>query len=183
MPYDFKTLEDAVRETEEWLTRELGGIRTGRAAPALLDSVVVEAYGTRMSLRDVAGTSVEDARTLRVAPYDVSNVKAIERALAAANLGVSAVADERGVRVIFPELTAERRALLGKLARGKLEEARIRIRSARDKVWSDIQERERAGKLGEDEKFRAKEEMEKMVQEGNRALEGMLEKKEREIMS
>ncbi len=181
MPYDFKTLKDSLREAEEWLVREFGGIRTGRATPALLDSVVVEAYGARMSLRDLASTTTEDARTLRVAPYDVSTLKAIERAIQNANLGVSVVADDRGVRVAFPELTAERRTLLMKLARGKLEEARIRSRGARDSVWSDIQERERDGEMGEDDKFRAKEEMEKLAQEGNRSLEALFEKKEKEI--
>jgi ribosome recycling factor len=183
MPYDLKTLKDKLREAEEWLSRELAGVRTGRAAPALLDTLVVESYGAKMSLRDLASISVEDARTLRIAPYDVSNIKAIERALTAANLGVSAATDERGVRVIFPELTAERRTLLLKLARGKLEEARIRARVARDETWSEIQDEERGGELGEDEKFRAKEEMEETVQEGNRTLEEMFEKKEKEISS
>ncbi|MDP3734941.1 MAG: ribosome-recycling factor [bacterium] len=181
MSYDFKELKDSLREAEEWLVREFGGIRTGRAAPALLDSVIVEAYGAKMSLRDLASTTTEDARTLCVAPYDVSTVRAIERAIRAANLGVSVIADERGVRVAFPELTAERRTLLMKLSRGKLEEARIRSRSARDSAWSDIQKRERDGEMGEDDKFRAKEEMEKLVQEGNRALEACFGKKEREI--
>ena len=181
MPYDFKTLKDSLREAEEWLTREFGGIRTGRAAPVLLDAVVVEAYGSKMPLRDLAHIAIEDARTLRVAPYDVSTLKAIERAITATNLGVSVIADDRGVRVAFPELTAERRTLLTKLARGKLEEARIRTRGARDSTWNDIQKRERDGAVSEDDKFRAKEEMEKLVHEGNRALEALFEKKEKEI--
>ena len=181
MPYDFKILKDNLREAEEWLTREFGGIRTGRAAPALLDAITVEAYGSKMSLRDLAHIAIEDARTLRVAPYDISTLKAVERTIQSSNLGVSVIADDRGVRVAFPELTTERRTLFTKLARGQLEEARIRTRGARDSTWGDIQKLERDGAISEDDKFRAKEEMEKLVQEGNRVLEVLFEKKEREI--
>ena len=110
-------------------------------------------------------------------------MKAVEKAITIANLGVSAVLDDKGVRVIFPELTSERRETLIKIAKQKLEEARVVIRSDRDKVWTDIQKKEKAGEIPEDDKFRAKKEMEKIVDDVNKKLEETLAKKEKEIAS
>lgn len=181
--YNFTPFKKAVAEVSVWLRGEYQGIRTGRATPALLDNVMVEVYGSRMPITQTASITVEDARSLRVTPWDLSNVKAIERAIAEANIGVSASADDRGVRVSFPELTSERRESLLKIARAKLEDARVSLRGERDKVWHDIQERERAGEFGEDDKFRLKEEMQKIVDASNKELEDIFKKKENEIHS
>ncbi len=183
MAYDFKSFEKRIKEIEERVGRELSGIRTGRAAPAILDGVQVESYGTRVALNQVANISVEDARTIRIAPWDASLGKDIEKAITAANLGLSVGADERGVRVSFPELTAERRTSLLKLAKEKLEECRAALRIARDEVWSDIQKKEKEGDMPEDEKFRAKDEMQKRVDAANKAFDAALERKEKEIAS
>ena len=181
MAYDFKPLEKRIKEVDERLGRDLGGIRTGRAAPAVLDAVLVESYGTRVHLNQVASIVAEDARTLRITPYDLGQSKEIEKAITIANLGISVGMDERGVRVSFPELTAERRASLIKLAKEKLEEARTSLRSARDEVWSDIQKKEKDGQMSEDDKFRAKDEMEKRVKAANQKFDGALERKEKEM--
>ena len=181
--YNFTSFKKSVAEVANWLRKEYQGIRTGRATPALLDNVFVEVYGSRMPITQTATVTVEDARSLRVTPWDLANVKAIERAVADANIGVSASADDRGVRVSFPELTSERRESLLKIARAKLEDARVSLRGERDKVWHDIQERERAGEMGEDDKFRAKDEMQKIVDAANEELEDIAEKKEKEIRS
>lgn len=183
MAYDFKPFEKRIKELEEKVTRELSGIRTGRAAPAILDTILVESYGTRMPIVQVANVSVEDARTLRIAPYDLSLSKEIEKAVTQANLGLSVGADERGVRVSFPELTSERRLGLVKLAKEKVEELRASLRQARDEVWSTIQTQEREGKMPEDDKFRAKDEMEKRVKAANQKFDEALERKEKEIAS
>lgn len=181
MAYDFKPFEKRIAEILDRAAKDLAGVRTGRAAPAILDSVQVESYGTRMSITQVANVSVEDARTLRVAPWDMSQVKEIEKAITVANLGLSVGADERGVRVSFPELTSERRAQLVKLAKEKVEEARAMLRGARDEVWSDIQKQEKEGKMPEDDKFRAKDEMQKRVDAANQKFEEALGRKEKEI--
>ncbi|HEY6020466.1 MAG TPA: ribosome-recycling factor, partial [Candidatus Paceibacterota bacterium] len=89
MAYDFKPFEKKIKDIEERLVRELGSVRTGRAAPSVLDGVQVESYGTRMSISQVASISSEDARTLRITPYDVSQGKEIEKAIMQANLGLS----------------------------------------------------------------------------------------------
>ena len=136
-----------------------------------------------MPVNQVATVSIEDARTLRVSPWDMSLAKEIEKAIGNASLGLSVGADEKGVRVFFPELTGERRIALVKLAKEKVEESRIALRGARDEVWSDIQKQEKEGTLTEDEKFRFKDDMQKRVDAANEAFDGMLERKEKEISS
>lgn len=181
MAYDFKKLKGELQESKEWLEREYYGIRTGRATPALLDNVQVEVYGSRLPINQVASMGVEDARTIRITPFDISQNKEIERAIVAGNLGVSVSMDERGLRVSFPELTSERREQLLKLVNSKLEDARVSIRQARDGVWEDIQEKAKTKEISEDEKFRFKDEMQKLVDEGNKKIEEVSEKKKIEL--
>jgi ribosome recycling factor len=181
MAYDFKPFEKKISEIEEHLGRELSGVRTGRAGPAVLDGVMVESYGTRLPINQVANVTVEDARTLRIVPWDAANTKEIEKAITYANLGLSVGADDRGVRVFFPELTGERRTALVKLAKERGEEARVALRVVRDEVWSHIQKEEREGTMPEDDKFRAKEDMQKRVDAANAHFEEVLARKEKEI--
>ncbi|MEI7720274.1 MAG: ribosome recycling factor [bacterium] len=183
MTYDFKPFDKKIADVVEWLGKELSGVRTGRAAPAILDGVTVESYGARMQLNQVANISVEDARTIRIAPWDMSQAKEIEKAITVANLGLSVGADEKGVRVFFPELTSERRTVLLKIAKDKVEEARTSLRAARDEVWSDIQKGERVGNIPEDDKFRFKDEMQKRVDAAGAQFDAALERKEKEIQS
>jgi ribosome recycling factor len=183
MAYDFKAFEGRIKEISERLAKELSGVRTGRAAPAILDGIQIESYGSRVPLNNVANISIEDARTLRIAPWDMTQAKEIEKAITVANLGVSVGMDERGVRVFFPELTGERRTALIKLAKERVEETRIALRAARDEVWSEIQSLEKEGLMPEDDKFRAKEDMQKRVDQANAAFDAALERKEKEIAS
>lgn len=181
MAYDFSTFDTKLGEAKQWLTREYQGLRTGRAAPAILDSVMVQAYGSQMPLKQVANVGVEDARTLRITAYDTSVIKDIERSVTAANLGLGVVADGQGLRVMFPELTADRREQLVKTAKQKLEESRTAVRVARDECWKDIQAKEEEGGMGEDEKFRLKDDLQKRVDAANDELQKHFEKKEAEM--
>ncbi len=182
MAYDFKPFEKEIKGVEEHLVRELGSVRTGRAAPAILDTVMVESYGSRVPIANIAGISVEDARTLRVSPWDASQNKEIEKAITLANLGLSVALDERGVRIFFPDLTTERRTALVKIAKEKLEDARAHLRTVRENVWNDIQAQHKEGNMSEDEKFRTKDDMQKRVDQGNAALDELFAKKEKEIL-
>lgn len=183
MLYDFSKLKNKTKEVEEWLKKEYTGVRTGMAAPALLDSVVVESYGSRMGIKEMANVTIEDARSLRVSPWDSSQLTNIEKAITLANLGVSIRVDDKGLRVLFPELTTERRTSLVKIANSKLEEAKISLRTARDEVWSEIQKKEKEGGMGEDDKFRFKTEMQKIIDDASAKLEAVAVKKDKEIMS
>lgn len=181
MDYDFSELKAKLADAKEWLAQEYQGLRTGRATPALLDIVQVQAYGSLTPMKQVASVSVEDPRTLRISPYDAALTKDIERAVAAADLGVSTSVADTSIRVSFPELTAERREEIIRVAKHKLEEARQTVRGARDETWSDIQQKERDGELTEDDKYLLKDKLQEHVDEANSALENLFEKKEKEI--
>jgi len=183
MGYDFKKLKENIKGSEEWLKKEYSGLRTGIASPSILDGVQVEVYGSRMPINQVANIGIEDARVIRITPWDKSQSKAIEKAITVANLGVSVGIDDKGVRIFFPELTTDRRALLVKTAKAKLEDAKVNVRSFRDETWTDIEAQEKKGGMGEDDKFRYKKEMQKIVDDGNVSLEILFTKKEKEVNS
>lgn len=181
MAYDFSQLKSNIKETEEWLTRELAGVRTGRATPTLLDAVKPEAYGTRMALRELASVSVEDARTLRVIPWDKDLLKTIEKGIVDTDLGVGVSTDEQGLRVSFPELTSERRAQLLKIAGDKTEHARVTLRSHRTDAIKVLESLGKEGGIGKDEILRLKGDIQKLIDSGNDAIGDILERKQAEI--
>ncbi len=178
---DFSNLKNKTKEVKDFFEKELSAIRTGRAATAMLDSIMVDAYGSKMSIKELASINLEDPKTIRVEPYDLSIIKDIERAIATSNLGLGSSPYEKGVRIIFPELTSERRDEFVKLTRKKLEESKISLRNVRDKEWSQIQDDEKSGEISEDMKFRLKEEMQKIIDETSKGLDEMALKKEKEI--
>lgn len=181
--YSLTPFIERAKSVEDWFAKELTTVRTGKASPVLLDSIEVESYGSRMPIAHVAAITIEDARTLRIAPWDKSQVKAIETAIAAANLGISTAPDDSGIRVVFPELSSERRVLLGKIVGEKLEEARVSLRKARQEVLDDITTKERAGEISEDEKFKTKDELQKKTDESMKRLDALTEKKKIEIQN
>lgn len=172
-----------LQEIEEWLVNAYSSIRSGQATPALLDAIRVQSYGTLVPLNQIANTAVEDARTLRINPWDTANISAIETALTEADLGVSVATDSEGVRAIFPELTSERRTQLSKLAKQKLEEARIRVRGLRDEVMKLLDQKCRTGELSEDETYTQKETVQTSVTAANTKLEEFYQKKEQELQT
>lgn len=181
MAYDFSPLKNKIQETEEWLARELSGVRTGRATPTLLDGVKPEAYGSRTALRELGSVSVEDARTLRIIPWDKGLLKAIEKGITDADLGVGVSTDDQGLRVSFPELTSERRTQLTKIAGDRTEQAKVTLRQHRTDALKALEAAEEAGGMGEDEVKRLKGEVQKLIDAANDSLAKALERKEEEI--
>lgn len=181
--YNFQPFKSRVSEIEDWLKKEFSLLRTGRATSVILDSITIESYGSQSPIAHVAGVSMEDARTLRVAPWDKTQIKAIEAAIQKANLGLSVTSDDAGLRVIFPELTGERRAQIIKLMGAKLEDARISLRKEREIVIDDFKKQEKDGEMSEDEHFKGKEELQKLVDEANRKFDDLAANKEKEINS
>lgn len=181
MTYDFSHFKKKTKEIDGHLKKEFAGVRTGRAAPAILDGVSVESYGAKLAIKELGSIMVEDARTLKITPWDATQAKNIEKAITSANLGLSVSVTDAGVRVFFPELTAERREAILKVAKEKLEQAKVTLRQERDRIWKDIQEKEKAGGMGEDEKFRLKNELQKEVDIANKSFDEQFTKKEREI--
>ena len=119
MTYDFSHLNKKVDDIKEWLKKEYFNIRIGRATPQVLDALRVDSYGISVPISQVASVSTEDARTLRVVPYDPTQSKALEKAIVSSNLGLSVSLDDKGVRVFFPELTSENRTALAKVIKNK----------------------------------------------------------------
>jgi ribosome recycling factor len=177
MSYNTTKFKTELKKIEEWLSKEYGSVHTGRATPMVLDSITIDSYGSRMPIKNIASVSVEDPKTLRVAPWDKNQIKEIENAVMEADLGLSVVSDSDGVRVIFPMLTTENRTKLAKILKERLEEGRISVRKARAEEIDTLSE------MSEDEMKRAKEDIQKCVDEANQNLEAIFTKKEIEVMN
>lgn len=177
MSYNTANFKIELKKVEEWLGKEYASVHTGKATPMVLDSIMVESYGSRMPIKNVASVSIEDPKTLRIAPWDKNQIKDIESAIMEADLGLSVVSDSDGVRAIFPMLTTENRAKLAKILKERLEDARISVRKARQEEMDNL------GDLPEDEMKRAKDDIQKCVDEANNNLEGIFAKKESDVMN
>ena len=182
MAYDFSSFKQKTKNTEEWLVKELTGIRTGRATVSFLDGVKVDSYGSMMQLSAVASVATEDPKTIRISPWDRTQTQAIEKAITLADLGVSVSVDDKGLRVIFPELTGERRQQLVKIAKQKLEDSKVALRRERGDIADDLNKKKKDGEMSEDEMMRAKAEMEKIVKDCEAHLEEAFVKKEKDIL-
>jgi ribosome recycling factor len=181
--YDFLPFKKKSAAVLDWLKKELTSLRTGQATPSLLDGVKVESYGALVPISQLASITTEGPRTVRIMPWQASQVKDIEKAITVASLGVSVVVDDKGLRINVPELTAERRTAIVKMAKEKLEEAKKTVRSERDVVMKDLATREKTGGLGKDDIFRLKNEAQKIVDETNKKLDELAARKEKEILS
>lgn len=182
MAYDFNNFKKQLAGTDEWLKKEFTQIRTGQASPNILDGVKVEIYGAPMSIKELASVTLEGARTLRINPWEKSQTKDIEKAITVANLGLSVVVDDQGLRINFPELTADRRKEIAKMAKDKLEEGKKQVRNQRDVIIKDLQNKEKEGGYGKDEIFRLKNEVQKFVDEANKKLDEHYARKEKEVL-
>jgi ribosome recycling factor len=182
MQYNFTNFKNELKKVEDYLSKEYSQLNIGRASPMVLDGVSVDSYGSKMPIKNVATVSIEDPKTLRISPWDKAHVKEIEKAITAANLGLSVATDDAGIRVIFPQLTTETRQTLVKVLKEKLEESRISVRQVRTATLEDIENKQKSAILTEDEKFRAKEDLQKLTNDSNSKLEEIFKKKEAEVM-
>lgn len=180
---DLSSFKQDISKTSNWLSSELSLVRTGRASISVLDLIKVEAYGSVMSIKELANISIEDPKTLRITPFDHSVSKDIEKGLISSNLGLSVNTDDKGLRLIFPELTSERRTALLKLAKQKLEDAKASVRVEREKIIKDIEKKQKDGEISEDQKFKYKADIQKIVDESSKILDEVFSKKQKEIES
>lgn len=175
--------EKSAQETDNFLTHELSSLRAGRANAGVLEEIKVEAYGVRVPLMQLASISVPEPRQMLVTPFDPQTVKDIERALQAADLGLSIVAEGKALRLTVPPLTEERRLQIVKTLKQKLEAARVRLRQARDEQREKIIAQERDGSVGEDEKFNLLKDLDERTKHWQEQLEARGKKKEEEVMT
>ena len=162
---------------------EIAGLRTGRATPALVEDLSVDYYGTPTPLKAIAAISTPEPRQLIIAPWDKQAIQPIERAIQASSLGMNPVTDRDVIRLTIPALTEERRRELTKLLGRHAEDARIRIRQAREEALREIDAREKKKEISEDARFRDREAAQKLVDEANKKIDDLTAAKEKEIMT
>lgn len=179
---DLSAAERRMQGSVEAVKREFSTIRTGRANPAILDRVEVEVYGSRMDLRSVANISVPEARLLMVTPFDPNSMKAIERAIENANIGLNPQNDGKVIRLPIPELTEERRREFIRMARNMAEEGRVSVRNVRRDEMRDVHELRKEGEVSEDEERRAEDELQKLTNRYVKAIDAALAEKESELL-
>ena len=165
------------------LKSELSALRGTRATPALVEHVMVEAYGSRQPLKALASIAVVDPKTLTIEPWDKAIMKDLEKAIQVAGIGVNPVNEGKLIRMVLPPLTEESRRELVKIVHGKLEEARGGVRTIREKLRQGVLEAEKKKEFSEDAKFRELEKLDKMVGEYNEQVKKIGESKEKEIMT
>lgn len=168
----------SIAKTLEHLHHEFSKLQTGRANAALVETIAVEAYGQRMEMKGVAGISVQDARTILIQPWDKSVLGAVEKGIQTANIGVNPVNDGSVVRLSFPPMTEERRVQLTKIVSQLAEQSKISIRQERQKANDELKMLD-----DEDEKERARKDLQKLVDEANAKIEESARIKEKEIMT
>ncbi|MFH0815159.1 MAG: ribosome recycling factor [Candidatus Falkowbacteria bacterium] len=167
--------------TVEHFKREIGGIRTGRATPALVENVQVNAYGVRTPLKQLASISIAEVRVLNVEAWDKAVMKDIEKAIAEANVGVTTSADGNVIHVSVPQMTTETREKYAKILKEKLEKAKISLRAVREKVKEEILSAFKNKEIGEDDKFGFVAGLDKETAQYTAKLEQQAAIKEREI--
>lgn len=172
-------LEDAVTHFKE----EIGKIRTGRASTALVENLMVDYYGSKAPVKQIASINVPEPRLITIQPWDRDSLVAIEAAIRESDLGLNPNNDGQVIRLNLPPLTEERRKDLVKVLNKVTEESRISIRNIREEFWKKIQKEEAEGKISEDDKFREKDNLQKTIDEYNEKVEEIRKKKEEEIMT
>lgn len=174
--------EERMTKTVEFLQQELSGVRTGKASPNLVENVSVEYYGTPTRLRDFAGISTPEPRLIVISPFDPTALELIEKAILAANVGVTPMNDGRVIRVPIPELSEERRKELLKVAKRMSEEQRVAIRNVRREANDQIKLLQKESKITEDERDQAFDDIQKETDQHIKKIDGMITAKEKDIL-
>ena len=178
-----KVFEEKMEKSVNNLKNELLGIRAGRANTHVLDKVMVEAYGMEMPLNQVANISVPEARVICVQPFDASTIKAIERGINAADIGINPNSDGKVIRLVFPELDEERRKALTKDVKKLGEDCKVAIRNIRRDAMDTAKKLEKNGDISEDEKKDLEKEIQKITDKKIETVDKAVEAKSKEVMS
>lgn len=177
-----KEAETRMKGAIQVLEEDLGGIRTGRAAPSLVERLLVEYYGMPTPLMQVASISIPEPRTVMIKPFESSTIKPIERAILASDLGLTPNNDGKVIRLNLPPLTEQRRKDLVKMVQHRLEECRVSVRNVRRDLIKDLREFEKEKMISEDDLKQAEEELQKLTDRYMQQIETVGTHKEKEIM-
>ena len=175
-------IKDKMNKTLEVLKRELGGLRVGRANPQLLERIMVDYYGTPTPISQMANISVPEPRLLAISLWDASLLKNVEKAILSSDLGINPSNDGKVIRLMFPELTEERRKDLVKVGRGKGEESKVALRAVRREANETLAKQKKNNELTEDDVKLLEKEIQKLTDDFIKEAEGIVSAKEKEIL-
>ncbi|MBU3942889.1 ribosome recycling factor [Patescibacteria group bacterium] len=175
-------IKPEMEKTISFLERELAKLRAGRASISLVEDIVVDCFGQRFPLKQLASISSPEPKTIIIQPWDKSYMEGIQQGLEKSSIGASPIVDKDVIRITLPPLSDEYRKTLARVLSEKQEEARKTIRHWRGEAWEEVQEKTKEGEIREDDKFRAKDELQKLVDQYNKKIDEMGKKKEQEIL-
>ncbi len=177
-----KETEVEFQNTVDFFEKDVATVRTGRANPSLVENILVDSYGSKLPIKQLASISVLDQRTLSIQPWDYSVISSVEKALSQSDLGANPIVDKNTIKITLPSLTEEYRKKLLKLLNDKAESAKISQRKSREDTWKKMQDGFRAGEIREDDKFKGKEDLQKLIDEYGKKIDAVIGRKEKEIM-
>ncbi len=180
---DYSEMKEKMQKVIDNLVERLSEVRAGRANPAILNKVKIDYYGTPTPINQVAGVSVPEARMIVIQPWDISILKNIEKAIIASEIGINPNNDGKVIRLVFPELTQERRKELVKEIKKYSEEAKVSVRNARRDGMDKAKTMQKDGNITEDELKNAENEIQKITDKNIEEIDKIVETKEIEIMS
>ncbi|HHV73621.1 ribosome recycling factor [Thermoanaerobacterium sp. R66] len=177
-----KNTEEKMKKSIAVLKNELMSIRAGRANPALLDRISIDYYGTMTPINKLATITAPEPKVIIIQPWDTSKISEIEKAIQKSDLNINPTSDGKIIRLVFPDLTEERRKELVKLVHKKGEEARVAVRQIRRDANDAIKKMDKNGEISEDEKLKSEENVQKLTDKYIKEIDKILEQKEKEIM-
>lgn len=180
---DLKQYEDKMEKSLDSLQGEFSAIRAGRANPHILDKITIDYYGTPSTLQQVANVTVPEARMIQIQPWEASLIKDIEKAILASDLGLTPTNDGKSVRLVFPELTEERRKELVKDVKKKGESAKVAVRNIRRDANDAVKKANKANEISEDELKQMEDKIQKMTDRFIANVDSMVETKSKEILT
>ena len=175
--------EEKMSKTEQVVLNEFAGVRTGKASPALVENILVEVYGSQMRIRELAGITTPEPRTLTIQPWDANSLHPIEKAIQKSNLGLTPSIQGRAIRLFFPELSEERRQEFVKIIRKMAEDGRVAIRHVRRDAMEQLKKHAHDSGITEDDAKHAEKELQKLTDEYTSKIDQHLGHKEKEIMT
>jgi len=175
--------EEKMIKTEEVVQHEFSGVRTGKASPSLVENILVEAYGSQMRIRELAGITTPEPRMLVIQPWDASTLHAIEKAIQKSNLGLNPAVDKKFIRIVLPELSQERRLEFIKIVKKMAEDGRVAIRHVRRDALEQLKKDAKAGGVTEDQVEVAEKEVQKLTDQYIGKIDKHVEHKEKEILT
>ncbi len=170
-----------MKKAIDFTLHEFSTIHTGKASPAMVEGVMVEAYGSMMRLKECAAISTPDARMIQVQPWDKGIIRAVEKALQQANLGINPVVDGSLIRLPLPDLSKERRLEFVKVAHKLAEEGRVNLRHARRDAMENVKKTKKDGKMSEDEEKRMEKEIQTLTDKSIKDIDTHLAHKEKDL--